>query len=231
MPNIVIVDLGTGNLRSVYNAVQHVCVAMPVSACVCVSDEPAVIAAAGHLILPGQGALGAWMQQLNADSALRAAVLTRLQRDRGPVLGICLGLQALYAHSAENGGTAGLGLLKGVVRHFSERRGDGATANAGGENSLGGVDKIPHMGWNRVRHTRAHPLWRGIADRQRFYFANSYFVDSEQRSEVVGECEYGGAFTAAAAQDNLFATQFHPEKSQRAGLQLLQNFVHWNGGL
>ena len=105
----------------------------------------------------------------------------------------------------------------------------GISAAATGWGMGGDRLKIPHMGWNRVRHTRAHPLWHGIDDRQRFYFVHSYFVDSEQGAEVVGACEYGNVFTAAAARDNLFATQFHPEKSQRAGLQLLENFVNWNG--
>ena len=215
MSSIVIVDLGTGNLRSVSKAVEHVCAGAQVR----ISAEPAVIAAAGHLILPGQGALGAWVAQLNANPALRSAVVGRLAH--GPVLGICLGLQALYTHSEENGGTPGLGLFAGTVRHFGggDRRGNGG----------GGRLKIPHMGWNRVRHTRAHPLWHGIDDRQRFYFVHSYFVDSAHDAEVVGACEYGNVFTAAAARDNLFATQFHPEKSQRAGLQLLENFVNWNG--
>lgn len=215
MSSIVIVDLGTGNLRSVRKAVEHVCAATRVR----ISAEPSVIAAAGHLILPGQGALGAWVNQLNANPALRSAVVGRLKQ--GPVLGICLGLQALYTHSEENGGTPGLGLFAGTVRHFA---GGGRPGN-----DCGGRLKIPHMGWNRVRHTRAHPLWHGIEDRQRFYFVHSYFVDSKQGAEVVGECEYVGVFTAAAARDNLFATQFHPEKSQRAGLQLLENFINWDG--
>lgn len=225
MDNIVIVDLGTGNLRSVHKAVEYVAT----DCSVCVSSEPSVIAGAGHLILPGQGALGQWIRQLNADGTLRAAVLGRLQR--GPVLGICLGLQALYAHSEENGGTAGLGLLKGTVRHFADKQRGVNPNNRLSENSPSALlGKIPHMGWNRVRQCQPHPLWYGIDDQQRFYFANSYFVDSEQDSEVVGECEYGGVFTAAAARDNLFAVQFHPEKSAHAGLQLLRNFVGWDGG-
>lgn len=210
MSRIVIVDLGTGNLRSVHKAVQHVAT----DSQVCVSAEPEAITSAEHLILPGQGALGVWMDQLNADTELRDSVRNRLQR--GPVLGICLGLEALYAHSAENGGTPGLGIFQGSVKHFEK-------------SSRSKFGKIPHMGWNRVRHTRDHPLWHGIDDQQRFYFAHSYFVDSEQQDEIVGECEYGDVFTAAVACDNLFATQFHPEKSNVAGLQLLRNFVQWNG--
>lgn len=214
MSDIVIVDLGTGNLRSVRNALEHVA-----DVNVCISAEPAAIANAGHLILPGQGAIGAWATQLNAEAELREAVLERLRH--GPVLGMCLGLQMLYSHSEENGGTPGLGLLQGTVKHFA-REHEHAHAHKS-------PHKIPHMGWNRVRHTRAHPLWHDIDDEQWFYFANSYFVDGAQPSEVVGECDYGNTFIAAAARDNLFATQFHPEKSQRAGLQLLKNFVNWNG--
>ena len=152
--------------------------------------------------------------QLNADA--RDAVTARLAA--GPVLGICLGLQALYTRSDENDGTAGLGIFDGTVKHFSDAITDRNHAL-----------KIPHMGWNRVRHTRDHPLWHGIADRERFYFVHSYFVAGARGDEVVGECEYGGAFTAAAARDNLFATQFHPEKSQAAGLKMLTNFIKWRG--
>lgn len=224
MASVVIVDLGSGNLRSVAKAVVHVCAA----ARVCVSAEPAVIKAADHLILPGQGAMGAWTRQLNANPALRAAVIGRLSA--GPVLGICVGLHALYTHSEENGGTPGLGLFAGTVKHFARAHAEQhVTEQHDSSNGYGDPLKIPHMGWNRVRHTRDHPLWHGIDDQQRFYFVHSYFVDSQSGAEVVGECEYGNVFTAAVARDNLFATQFHPEKSQRDGLRLLENFVNWNG--
>lgn len=224
MSGIVIVDLGTGNLRSVSQAVAHVSGGNGgKTGGVRISAEPPVIAAASHLILPGQGALGAWIERLNAHAELRQAVLGRLRH--GPVLGICLGLQALYAHSEENGGLPGLGLLEGEVKHFAAAHRRGRANHHGGNGRL----KIPHMGWNRVRHTREHPLWHGIADRSRFYFVHSYFVHAAAPGEVAGECEYGATFTAAAARDNLFATQFHPEKSQQAGLRLLHNFVNWNG--
>jgi len=248
MPGIVIVDLGTGNLRSVSRAAAHVCGGGDGdNGAVCVSAEPRVIAAAAHLILPGQGALGAWIERLNANPDLRAAVLGRLRA--GPVLGICLGLQALYARSEENGGLPGLGLLDGSVKHFAgahRRRcnGDGDGDGDGNSNSDGDGDnaaagkpraanpvrlKIPHMGWNRVRRVREHPLWHGIEDGARFYFVHSYYVDAGARDEVAGESDYGVTFTAAAARANLFATQFHPEKSQQSGLRLLHNFVNWNG--
>ncbi len=208
MSSIVIIDLDAGNLRSVQKAVEHVS-----TASVCVTADPGVISSADHLILPGQSALGTWMSRLNADLELRTAVNGRLQQ--GPVLGICLGLQGLYSHSEENSGTLGFGILRGKVRHFSKIR-------------SGTRFVIPHMGWNQVRHTRAHPLWSGIDNQQSFYFANSYFVEGES-DEVVGEYEYGSWCAAAVAKNNLFATQFHPEKSGEAGLQLLQNFVNWNG--
>ena len=211
---IVIADLGTGNLRSVSKAVCHV---SPQSQVV-VSSQPEVIVSAGHLILPGQGAVGTWFDQLNSNSALRDAVMYRLQH--GPVLGICLGLQALYSFSSENGGVPGLGILSGKVRHFSENCED---------REMKFVGKIPHMGWNRVSHKKAHPLWRDIDDGERFYFVHSYYVHSDEPGQVMGQCDYGFTFTAAAAKSNIFAVQFHPEKSQHAGLILLRNFINWNG--
>ena len=226
MSGIVIVDLGTGNLRSVSKALAHVCADSGTRYRVSISAEPSEIKTADHLILPGQGALGPWMKRLGDDSMLRAAVMTRLQQ--GPVLGICLGLQALYHHSMENGGTAGFGLFDGTVRHFNGDDDGNAKAVRGLPQKSQAI-KIPHMGWNNVRHTRDHPLWHGIEDQQRFYFVHSYFVDSARCTEVVGTCEYDTVFTAAAARDNIFATQFHPEKSQHAGLQMLKNFVNWNG--
>ena len=229
MSGIVIVDLGTGNLRSVSKALAHVCADTRSRCRVNVSAEPSEIKTADHLILPGQGALGSWMKRLDDHSALRTAVMTRLRR--GPVLGICLGLQALYHHSTENGGTAGFGLFDGTVRHFNggDDGNDGGRKAQCSRSQKSQAIKIPHMGWNNVHHIRDHPLWHGIEDQQRFYFVHSYFVDSEQGTEVVGTCEYDTVFTAAAARDNIFATQFHPEKSQHAGLQMLKNFVNWNG--
>lgn len=218
MPAVVIVNLGTGNLCSVHKALVHVG-----ASDVRISSDPSDIRNAGHLVLPGQGAIGTWMRQLGEKPELAAAVRARL--GAGPVLGICLGLQALYAHSEENGGVGCLGLLDGKVRHFTASCGMEDAAGPPGGNRR----KIPHMGWNRVRQASDHPLWQGIDDRQRFYFVHSYYVESGNEDDVAGTCRYGNRFTAAAARDNLFATQFHPEKSQRDGLRLLQNFIHWNG--
>lgn len=216
MPAVVIVNLGTGNLRSVRKALEHVGAGE-----VSVSAEPADIRNAGYLVLPGQGAIGTWMHQLGQQPELADAVRGRLEE--GPVLGICLGLQALYGYSEENGGTECLGLLEGEVRHFDT----GAPVDENTDPIS--RRKIPHMGWNQVRQETDHPLWRDIEDNRRFYFVHSYYADSADGADVAGTCEYGNRFTAAAARGNIFATQFHPEKSQRDGLQLLHNFIHWNG--
>jgi len=216
MNKVVIVDLGTGNLRSVSKAVACVATGHVVR----ITANPQEIAAADYLILPGQGAIGTWIRQINCDPVLEDTVRRRL--GEGPALGICLGLQALYSVSEENQGTCGLDILKGRVRHFSSHERHQSTVPA---QRL----KIPHIGWNTVSIVNDHPLWQGIPDGERFYFVHSYYVESDDRSQVAGECGYGNRFTAAAAHENLFATQFHPEKSQRAGLKLLKNFLHWNG--
>ena len=214
MSSVVIANLGTGNLRSVSKAVAHVSDQAAV-----ISADPVVIRQASHLILPGQGAIGTWVSQLTLNPRLREAVLQRL--GDGPVLGICLGLQALYGFSEENGGTECLGLLEGRVRRFPSP----PPLTSARDNRL----KVPHMGWSPVHQTQDHPLWQGIRDGERFYFVHSYFADTADSPETAGVCEYGQRFTAAAARGNLFATQFHPEKSQQAGLRLLNNFVNWNG--
>ena len=213
MPNqIVIADLGTGNLRSVKQAIDFVSDGISVR----ISHDPNTILQSSHFILPGQGAIGTWVKQLNANETLKDAIQTRLAS--GPVLGICLGLQALLRDSEENGGTDGLNILSGSVKHF---------ANHTAHNNA--KLKVPHMGWNNVEQVNDHPLWAGIKNKERFYFVHSYYVDSNNEKEIMGQCHYGNSFTAAAATDNLFATHFHPEKSHHAGLQLLKNFVNWNG--
>ena len=218
--SIVIADLGTGNLHSVKKAVEYVADGRPVT----ITHDPEVIGNADYLVLPGQGAIGTWLAQLAASADLEAAIKFRILN--GPCLGICLGLQALFEYSEENGGCKGLGVLNGSVCHFSAQW---SSMRANGLCSQDLRLKIPHMGWNEVHQTQAHPLWQGIKDRERFYFVHSYFAQSTTESHVVGQCEYGHRFTAAAATGNIFATQFHPEKSQSAGLQILKNFVNWNG--
>ena len=220
--NVIIVDLGTGNLRSVSKAFSFI----ERDARVTVSANPEEIRNAGHLVLPGQGAIGTWFGQLTRNKDLMDAVAERLKF--GPVLGICLGLQALYDSSEENGGIQGLGVLKGRVQHFSTHPAHqyDLASNAHDANVR---LKIPHMGWNQVCIKNRHPLWKGVENGERFYFVHSYYAETENPDQVMGECEYGNTFTAAAGISNLFATQFHPEKSQHAGLQLLKNFLNWNG--
>lgn len=212
MTRIAVLDYGMGNLRSVCKALEHVA---PRGTTVTLATAAADLARADRVVFPGQGAIGGCVLALQ-QSGLREA-LPDAMRDK-PFLGICLGLQALYEHSDEGGGVAGLGVLAGQVRRFP-----------GGKDARGNVLKIPHMGWNRVRPTRPHPLWAGIEADERFYFVHSYYADGALPAQIAGECEYGTRFTAAAARDNVFAVQFHPEKSARAGLRLLENFVGWDG--
>ena len=210
MTDIVVVDYGTGNLRSVAKALKHVA---PDRAIV-VSADPAVIRAASRVVLPGQSAMPDCMRSLH-ESGLQD-VVNEAVRAR-PFLGICLGLQMLFDMS-EEGPTAGLGTLAGKVVKFDR------TAMA---SSSGNKLKVPHMGWSPVRQTRPHPLWEGIPDGSRFYFAHSYHPVPADPSLTAGTTEYPAPFTCAIARANIFATQFHPEKSHRAGLQLLANFVAW----
>jgi len=210
--SIAVVDYGTGNLRSVAKALAHVAP----EAAVTVSSDPAVIRAASHVVLPGQSAMPDTMASLDA-SGLRSVVLDCL-RDR-PFLGVCLGLQMLF-EASEEGPTRGLGALPGRVEKFR----DEAMTLPSGERL-----KVPHMGWSPVRQTRAHPLWAGIDDGARFYFAHSYYPVPAEAALVAATAAYPAPFTCAIARANIFAVQFHPEKSQRAGLRLLANFVGWDG--
>lgn len=206
------IDYGMGNLRSVSKAVEHVAG----DADVRVTDDPGYIVAADRVVFPGQGAARDCMAAIGRHH-VRQAVLQAAESK--PFLGICMGLQVLMQHSEENNGTDLLGLFAGEVRRF-----DGTAI---GENGL--PLKVPHMGWSQVRQVNVHPLWEGIADQSRFYFVHSYRVVPEDVSIIAGTTDYGVRFTAAIARDNLFATQFHPEKSADVGLQLLRNFVHWDG--
>jgi glutamine amidotransferase len=212
MSAIAVVDYGMGNLRSVAKALAHVAPEREIV----VSGDPAVIRAAERVVLPGQSAMPDCMRCLH-DSGL-AGVVRDVLGDR-PFLGICLGLQMLF-DASEEGPTAGLGVLPGRVVHFR----DTAMRTARGERL-----KVPHMGWSPVHQTRAHPLWRGIADGTRFYFAHSYHPVPDDPTLTAGTTEYPTPFTCAIARATIFAVQFHPEKSHRAGLQLLANFVNWDG--
>jgi glutamine amidotransferase len=212
MTDIAVVDYGMGNLRSVAKALAHVA---PDRSTV-VSADPVVIRGAGRVVLPGQSAMPDCIRCLDA-SGLRDAVL-EAARTR-PFLGICLGLQMLF-ESSEEGPTPGLGQLRGRVVRF---RREAMTPHSGERL------KVPHMGWSPVRQTRPHPLWAGIPDGTRFYFAHSYHPQPEDPAMTAGTTDYPLPFTCAIARANIFATQFHPEKSHRAGLQLLANFVAWDG--
>ena len=209
---IVVVDYGMGNLRSVAKALAHVAPQENVV----VSSEASVIRSADRVVLPGQSAMPDCMKGL-VESGLVEAVRDAL-RDR-PFLGICLGLQMLFDDS-EEGPTSCLGAIPGRVVRFRDEK----MVSAAGERL-----KVPHMGWSPVRQSRPHPLWAGIEDGARFYFAHSFHPVPADPALTAATVDYPAAFTCAIARANIFATQFHPEKSQRAGLSLLANFVTWDG--
>ena len=215
MNSIAIVDFGMGNLRSVAKALEHVAPKARVS----ISSDAAEIDAAARVVFPGQGAMPdcmTYLRQSGLEDAVRRAAATR------PLLAICIGEQMLFDSSEESRTpgqpTPGLGLLRGSVLHFRDSDMQCAAGRL----------KVPHMGWNRVGQTRPHPLWEGIADASWFYFVHSYYVAPAQTELVVGKTDYGLSFTCAVARDNIFATQFHPEKSAAAGLRIYENFTRWN---
>lgn len=208
---LAVMDYGMGNLRSVANAVRKVAPNCDVT----VSSKPEEILKADRVIFPGVGAMRDCMKEIRA--AGFDQLIDEISAGK-PMLAICVGMQALLTHSAENNGVDCLNTFSGDVLLFP-----------GGEDSNGHTLKVPHMGWNEVQQTRAHPLWNGIADGSRFYFVHSYFVTSKEADYVAATCDYGVPFAAAIARGNVFGTQFHPEKSHTHGLQLLENFVNWNG--
>lgn len=218
---VAVVDYGMGNLRSVSNAVLRA--AEGTDCTVQVSADPALVRAADRVVLPGQGAMADCMDEL-ARSGLVDAVL---EAARGkPLLGVCVGMQMLLDHSEEGrrddqAGTAGLGLIAGRVRRFRL---------AGRVQPDGSRYKVPHMGWNQVWRSQSghdHPMWAGVPDGSHFYFVHSFYAQPSDARHSVGETDYGDRFTAAIARDNIFATQFHPEKSASHGLALYRNFLAW----
>lgn len=210
---VAVIDYGMGNLHSVESALEHVGAER-----VLVTHDASLLREADRVIFPGVGAIRdcmAEIRRLGCDQLLDTA----LREQRKPVLAICVGYQALLERSEENGGVDCLGLIEGEVRHF------GSPLHDAGGHRL----KVPHMGWNEVRQTRPHPLWDGIDSGTRFYFVHSYYVHAADRAHVAGSVDYGVQADAALARDNLFAVQFHPEKSHTAGLTLLRNFLNWDG--
>lgn len=215
MTKVAVIDYGMGNLRSVCKAIEHVA---PRASVNLVTDPDAVMQA-DRIVFPGQGAITGCIAALKKNGMID--VLEEAVREK-PFLGICLGLQALYETSEEGGGTRCLDIIPGSVRRFPDNMVDAES---------GEVLKVPHMGWNRVNQVCGHPLWKGIAQDSRFYFVHSYYADTSDRAYVAGITQYQVRFTSAAAHKNIFAVQFHPEKSQHAGLKLLENFVNWDGSI
>lgn len=213
MTSVAIIDYGMGNLHSIAKALEHVSGKQRVV----VSSDREQILSAERVVFPGVGAIRDCMSELK--KAALDEVVIRAAADR-PVLGICLGMQALLDSSEENGGTDCLGLFPGKVLHFPK------DMHAAGN---GDRLKIPHMGWNQVRPQREHAMWKDIPANSRFYFVHSYYTSPANADDVAATTPYGTEFTSVIARGNIFAVQFHPEKSQHAGLQLLSNFVGWNG--
>ena len=212
MKTVAVVDYGMGNLRSVSQAVQHV--SQDTGFQVVVTARPEEVRAADRVVLPGQGAMPDCMRELRDSGLLESVLEAAASR---PLFGVCVGMQMLLDHS-EEGPTPSLGLIGGDVVRFQL---------AGRKQPDGSRFKVPQMGWNEVWQAQTHPLWAGIPDGSFFYFVHSFHARTSDARHSVGEADYGGRFTAAIARDNIFATQFHPEKSADHGLSLYRNFLHW----
>jgi glutamine amidotransferase len=213
MQTIAVIDYGMGNLRSVTRALEHV---VDKNQRVILTSSQQELASAHKIVFPGQGAARDCMAAID-EYNLREAIMDAARNK--PFLGICMGMQVLVHASEENGGTECLGVFPGEVRYFGDDLHDDSDDRL----------KVPHMGWNQVTQTRAHPLWCDIDDNSRFYFVHSYYLETESPDLESGHCTYGKPFTCAIARDNVFAMQCHPEKSADAGLQLLTNFAKWDG--
>ena len=212
MNKVVVLDYGSSNLRSVVKALQYV--AGPGHS-IALSADPKTIRAADRIVFPGQGAIKQCMSSLAARGLMEVLLECTVNK---PFLGICLGLQSLMQRSDEDGGIEALGIIPGGVNRFPDQARD----------AHGAALKVPHMGWNNVSFHMDHPLWKGIDPGSRFYFVHSYYVRPDSDAVIAGTTEYITEFVSALARDNLFAVQFHPEKSQQAGLTLLRNFLEWN---
>ncbi len=211
---VAVVDYGMGNLRSVAQAVMHAASVVD-HAEVVVTSDPQVVRDAHRVVLPGQGAMPDCMRELR-ESGLLDAVLDAAHKK--PLFGVCVGMQMMLNHSAE-GDTPGLGLIPGEVVKFDL---------AGRTQADGSRFKVPQMGWNQVQATRPHFMWTDVPDASYFYFVHSFYAKPTNPDHSAAETDYGGLFTCAVARDNIFATQFHPEKSAAHGLALYRNFLHWN---
>jgi len=201
---IAIVDYGMGNLRSVFNAFKKVSPNQKIL----VTSDPKLIQEADKVVFPGQGAMPDCVRELSERNLTESVIDAARNK---PFLGICIGLQMLNNFS-EEGNIKGLGIIDGRVLKFKPKN---------------HFNKVPHMGWNEVYRPKNHFMWNGIPNNERFYFVHSYYVQPQSRDLVAGECVYEKPFCCAVSKDNIFAVQFHPEKSSQAGLQLLQNFIRW----
>ena len=211
MQHVAVIDYGASNLRSVVKALEHVSAGRHR---IILTDQAEHITSADRIVFPGQGAIGQCMKSLaqkQLDVVIRESIFKK------PYLGLCLGLQALLDYSEEDGGMQGLGIISGNVFQFPANQ----------RNSKGETFKIPHMGWNFVTQQKQHPMWHGIASDDRFYFVHSYYVQPDDKEDTCGTTDHIFPFTSVIARGNLFAVQFHPEKSQNAGLKLLSNFLQW----
>lgn len=211
---VAVIDYGMGNLHSVLKSAE---VVNDIGADIVLTSDPDLVVKADKVIFPGQGAMHDCMQELRAHGLAEAVMETTRTK---PFLGICVGAQLLFDHSEERN-TPGLGLFPGVVRRFADNLRD----------ERGGRLKVPHMGWNRVFQTVAHPLFAGISDGERFYFVHSYYFDPVNPSLTLAESEYPERFSCIVGRGNIFATQFHTEKSHQAGLQIMKNFLSWDGSV
>ncbi|HYP82391.1 imidazole glycerol phosphate synthase subunit HisH [Variovorax sp.] len=210
--SVAVVDYGMGNLRSVSQAVMHAADRAGVE--VFVTSDPQVVRDATRVVLPGQGAMPDCMRELRESGLLESVLEAAASK---PLFGVCVGMQMLLSHS-EEGATDGLDLIAGRVVRFDLE---------GRHQPDGSRYKVPQMGWNQVRQARPHPLWHDVPDNAWFYFVHSFYARPDDPRHSLGEADYGGTFTAAVGRDNIFATQFHPEKSADFGLRLYQNFLHW----
>lgn len=213
MSQVAVIDYGMGNLHSIAKALQHAAPAVEVQ----ITSDAQVIKQADRVVFPGVGAIRDCMHALHETGL--ADVIKEVASSK-PLLGICLGMQALLTDSEENNHTDCLNILAGRVVRFSEPLKD----------QQGTILKVPHMGWNQVQQ-HAHPLWENIPQNSRFYFVHSYYAVPDDRQIIAATSDYPVPFACALTQNNLFAVQFHPEKSQTVGLQLLKNFLHWDGNL